>query len=257
MKGAKTKMKKMLSILLVLPILLIGRYVLAQEPDINGQVDTGQVIEAETADIESTIPGAGLTPDSPLYFLDTFAEEVSLALTRAPEKKAKKAFAFAEEKLAETQDSINKGKLTAADKAAKRYDKLLDDTNENIGKAKALGKDVDALATHVAEQTLKHIAVKQRVYDKLVAKGNLNAAEAVMKSIGKSLNGHERAVQAITKNKPNKEKLLNKGRAIKNALLGTEEGGAEEPETQEPIEEPFEGEVNGEEPFEGEVNGEE
>ena len=203
--------------MLVPPILFAGLFVSAQEP-ITDSPDTAQVIEAETADIVSTMPEPGLTPDSPLYFLDTLTENLALALTRQPEKKAEKAFFFAEEKLAEVQDSINKDKQAAADKAIGRYDKLLDDTTENLGKAKALGKDIDALAAHVAEQTLKHIAVKQRVYDMLVAKGNLTAAEAVKKSMEKSLNGPETAVEAISKNKSKKDELGNKGQTIKNKI---------------------------------------
>jgi len=223
------KMKKLLvtgTMLVVISMLALP--VFAQELETNSQDDAAQAIEEETSDIVSTIPEPGLTPDSPFYFLDTLVEDVDLALTRAPEKKAKKAFAFAEEKLAETQDSVNKGKQNAAEKATKRHDKLLADTNENLGKAKALGKDVDVLATHVAEQTLKHLAVKQRVYDKLVAKGNLNAAEAVKNSMDKSLNGHEKAVEAISKNKANKEKLDNKGKAIKNKIREVDEKEGDE-----------------------------
>ena len=60
--------------------------------------------------------------------------------------------------------------------------------------------------TNVGENTLKHIEVLSDVYVKLVEKGNENAAESVLFAMEKSMNGHERAIQALSKSKGNDKK---------------------------------------------------
>jgi len=88
--------KRILLLSLLLPILFFGSFVLAQE---EAGDETTTTLEQETADISSTLPNPGLTPDHPLYFLDTLGENIGLFLTRSPEGKAEKAFSYAEEKL--------------------------------------------------------------------------------------------------------------------------------------------------------------
>lgn len=44
----------------------------------------------------SDLPNPGLTPDSPLYVLDTLGERLGLFLTFSAEGKAKKALGYAE-----------------------------------------------------------------------------------------------------------------------------------------------------------------
>jgi hypothetical protein len=224
-------MRKTLLVLLFLPLLFFVPFTFAQEP--KPSEDITEALEEETDDILFALPDSGLTPDNPFYFLDTLSENISLALTRGPEAKAKKAFSHAEEKLAEAKDMTEKGNQKATDKATKQHDKLAGKAAESLGKAKALGKDVDALAAHVAEKTLKHQAVKARVYDKLVAKGNLNAAEAVKKSMEKSINGHETALQAITKNAQIKEKIGSRGKKVKDKVKEKLNSSEESEETEE------------------------
>lgn len=210
-------MRKIIFALLLLPLLFLGPLVSAQEVEPNDEVEATEAIEEETADISSSLPESGLTPDSPLYFLDTLGESVSLALTRSPEDKAKKAFSHAEEKLAEAKVMAEKGKGKAAENATKRHGNYVEKATENLGKAKALGRDVEALAARIAEKTLKHQAVLSRVYDTLVAKGNENAAAAVQKAMEKSMNGHNKALQAVT-NAQRKGELESKGKKVKDKV---------------------------------------
>lgn len=223
-------MRKILLALLLFWLFFLVPFVSGQE-ELNNE--TTEALEEETAEISSTLPNPGLTPDSPLYFLDTLEENLGLALTRFPETKAKKAFAYAEEKLAEAEEMAGKGKEKAVEKATKQHDAYVAKAVENLGKAKALGKDVDALAAHIAEKTLKHQAVLARVYDKLVAKGNLNAAEAVKKAMEKSLNGHEKALQAISDGQ-RKGELETKGKRVKNKVEEKVKGPAKGPARKSP-----------------------
>jgi len=180
-------LRKAIFVLLLLPLFFFGSFVSAQETELNNEAETTEAIEEETADILDTLPEAGLTPDSPLYFLDTLGENIGLALARSPEAKAKKAFKYSEEKLAEAEEMAEESKEEAVEEATDKHEDYLDETNDNLDKAKALGKDADALAAHVAEKTLKHQAVLSRVYDKLMAKGNENAAGGSPKSNGEKL----------------------------------------------------------------------
>jgi len=209
-------MKKILSILLSIPLLFSASVVLAHEGEATDA--TTEALEQETEGITSTLPSPGITPDSPFYFLDTLGENIGLFFARSDDIKAKKAFSYAEEKLAEAKDMADKGKEKAADNATKRYDGYVSKATENLDKAKAAGKDVDELAAKVAEATLKHEAVLAGVYDKLLANGNETAAEAVKKAMENSLNGHDKALQAITNNGQRKSELESKGQSVRSKV---------------------------------------
>ena len=209
-------MKKILSILLSIPLLFSASVVLAHEGEATDA--TTEALEQETEGITSTLPSPGITPDSPFYFLDTLGENIGLFFARSDDIKAKKAFSYAEEKLAEAKDMADKGKEKAADNATKRYDGYVSKATENLDKAKAAGKDVDELAAKVAEATLKHEAVLAGVYDKLLANGNETAAEAVKKAMENSLNGHDKALQAITNNAQRKSELESKGQSVRSKV---------------------------------------
>jgi len=196
-----------------------------------------EAIEEETADIPNNLPKPGLTPNSPLYFLDTLAENVGLAIARSPEAKARKAFAYSEEKLAEAEEMAEEENDQAAENAALKHRDYLGKTSDNLEKAKALGKDVDALAAHVAEKTLKHQAVLSRIYDKLVAKGNENAAAAVQKAMQKSLNGHNRALQGIG-NRVKKIELETKGVKVREKVQEKIRESGKSPKVKEPQRKP-------------------
>ena len=204
-------MKKLLSLLLIFSFVLVPG-VLAEEA--SSSADYTEIINDETEDIDATLPSAGINPNSPWYFLDTMAENIGLAISRSPDRKAERAFLYAQEKLAELEEMGDEGDQDGMDTANEKHKGYMDLATGNINEAKALGKDVEALAEHVAEATLKHQAVLSRVYDKLMEKGNENAAAAVAKAMEQSMNGHTRAVQAIN-NVENKEKLENKGQDIK------------------------------------------
>ncbi len=207
-------MKRIILFSLLIPILFLGSSVLAQN---DGGDQVTETLEQETADLPSTLPRPGLTPDHPLYFLDIWGENIGLFFAFSPERKAGKAFSYAQEKLAEAADMTDKGKEKATEKAIGRYRGYVSQAADNLGKAKALGKDLEALAEHISEATLKHQAVLSGVYDKLVAKGNENAAEAVLQAMERSMHGHETALEAITNNQRRSE-IEGRGNKVKEAV---------------------------------------
>lgn len=104
--------------------------------------------------LEVVLPSAGLTPESPFYFLDRFGENLQEFFTFNSETKAKLQIEFAGERIAEIKIMIEeKGVHTEGiDKA-----KLLLLANvayaaEIINQEKSSGKDVTALAKDIDDQ---------------------------------------------------------------------------------------------------------
>jgi len=67
---------------------------------------------------------AGITPDSGLYFLDTFMDNMRLAFAAKGESKIKMQLDIAEERLAEVNAMALKGDINAMMKAEKNHERI-------------------------------------------------------------------------------------------------------------------------------------
>jgi len=183
-----------------------------------------------------SLPNPGLTPDSPFYFFDTLWEKVSLFFTFVPEKKAKKAIQFAEEKLAEAKAMAEKNKPEAIEKANQKYQEFLGLANQKTHEAKEKGRDVEELAILITEKTLKHQEILMEVSEKVPEQAKI----AVEKAIEVSRKGSEIAVQAVTGAK--KDELLQKIEEIRIEIEKVPLPTKEEipPEEELPEEKPIE-----------------
>ena len=150
------------------------------------------------------LPNPGLTPNSPFYFLDTTWKKVNLFFTFSPEKKAGKAFQFAEERLAEANVMAEKNKTKALASANQGYQEFLGLANQKTKEAKEQGKDVEELAVLITEKTLKHQEILAGVFEKVPEE----AKTAIQNAIEISRKGSETAVEAVSGTK--KEELLQK-----------------------------------------------
>ena len=101
---------------------------------------------------DPALPDPGITPDNPFYFLDNWSKQISLAFTFNAENKALKALDYADERLAEIQEMINRNKIKAAEKAANGYDKYLENAEENMERANRQGEFSEALALRTQKQ---------------------------------------------------------------------------------------------------------
>ena len=113
------------------------------------------------------LPKPGLTPENPFYFLDSWAEKISLFFTFGAEKKAQKAKLFAEEKLAEAKILAEQKKTAKIPKALKKYEKYLDYAIKEAKEAKEQGNNTEEILAIVSEATQKHLMVLAEVYDKV------------------------------------------------------------------------------------------
>jgi len=69
----------------------------------------------------SAATSAGVKPGSFFYFFDTASEKINLFFTFSPEKKAQKALEYADERLAEAEESANENNSKAVEKAMIGY----------------------------------------------------------------------------------------------------------------------------------------
>lgn len=88
------------------------------------------VLAAETAI-------AGITPSNPLYFLDTLAEKISLALTFNPISKVTKAKGYAVEKSAELACMLQKNNERGEIRAARHYQEMVEIVIKKMDEAAA------------------------------------------------------------------------------------------------------------------------
>lgn len=151
------------------------------------------VAQAQTSDL----PDPGLLPNHPLYFLKSWGEAVGTFFTLGDVAKAGHYLLLAERRLAEAKALTDKDKPEAAERVLERHQEQLDRSLEVAERAKDKGLDIDEVLAEVAEATLRHQTVLVKIYEKVPAK----ARPAIERAIERSMKGHERALQAISKEK--------------------------------------------------------
>jgi glutaredoxin len=153
-------MKTRISIIVILPLLFWGM-VFAQ-------------------DTEAVDPG--WTPDSPLYFLERFAEAVGTFFTFGDIKKAKRHAVLAAERFAETQAIAEKGEAKLIEKTLKRYENHLIKAQLRIEKAQEKGQNTEEVVNIVEEATQKHLVVLEEVLEKVPEEAKPAIRHAMMVS---------------------------------------------------------------------------
>ncbi len=140
----------------------------------------------------SASTNAGIKPNSFFYFFDTTFEKVGLFFTFDSEKKARKALEYADERLAEAEESANDNKPKAVEKAMKGYKKEISFATEKSKEIKD-EKKIEELLNTVSESTARHQEVLTEVLDKV----SDEAKEAILKAIEVSKKGQEEALREI------------------------------------------------------------
>ena len=148
----------------------------------------------------SATTSAGIKPGSFFYFFDTTFEKIGMFFTFSPEKKARKALEYADERLAEAEAVTDNAE--AVKTAITNYE-------SNIAFAEEKSRDIEdkekaeALLTSIADNTSKH----QDVLADVLAKVPDEAKEAITRAIEASRKGHVEAIQKIAELKGEVDKL--------------------------------------------------
>lgn len=112
--------------------------------------------------LEATAEGPGLIlPDSPLFFLDRFKQNVRLALAFSPESKARLHAEIAGERLAEFRFMLARQNRVAASVALQGISDNLRESANDVTKAQLTGRDVKKLAREIND----NIKAKQKLLD--------------------------------------------------------------------------------------------
>ena len=119
--------------------------------------------------VTNVADGGSVGPESPLYFLDVLFDDLSV--TGTAQEKAVKRLKIADERLAELENAEENGEDIS--KPATEY-------NKQINNIKKEGGSVD-------EELSNRVLVLERVRDKLLAKGNANAAEAITNALSRTM----------------------------------------------------------------------
>jgi hypothetical protein len=163
----KKTMKKLLFSLVILSFLISG-FVLAQQNE---------------------LPSAGITPDSPFYFLKTWKETIQTFFTFGAENKAEQYMHLANVRLAEYQKMIENGKTDIAQKTLNKYQKQLDQATQIIQNLQEKGNDVGEISQKAQDAVLKHIEVLQE---------NLqNVPEAAKKGLQKAIENSSKVIEDV------------------------------------------------------------
>ncbi len=105
------------------------------------------------------LPDAGLTPDSPFYFVKAWREQIQTFLTFGAENKARQFLHLAEVRLAEYKKMAEAGTDELARKTLDKYNAHLDRALEKISELKKDKKDASEVEEKVSEARMKHLEV--------------------------------------------------------------------------------------------------
>ncbi len=156
---------------------------------------------------------AGVGPSNFFYIFDTTFEKVGLFFTFDSEKKAQKALVYAEERLAEAEESANENNSKSVEKAMSGYEKQISLATEKSKELKDEEK-AEKLLNTVSESTAKHQEVLSGVLEKVPDE----AKEAILKAIEISKKGQEKALQEITILKKEVSELKDEIQELKKEL---------------------------------------
>jgi len=168
---------------------------------------------------------AGITPDSSFYFLDLLFEKINLVFIFNPEKEARKAIEYADERLAEAEEMANKNKPKEVEKATIKYEESLELATEKSGEIKEKWR-AKAVLKSISENTAKHQEVLNEILDTVAQE----ARSAVEYALEVSKQGQKKAVQQIAKLKEEVASLKKDVEGLKEKLKEDSEKKSKENE---------------------------
>ena len=144
---------------------------------------------------------AGIGPDSPFYFLDSWGEAIRLALTFDGEKKAELRLKYAEEKLAELLE-LDPEEVEKLEIAIKRYENHIFAAQQGL---KNLDKEKkEKLAERLADRADHHQDVLDRIHDRAADK----AKDRVEKARDKAEKHRQDALDRLAETDPERAARL-------------------------------------------------
>ena len=142
---------------------------------------------------DGDLPDAGITPDSPFYFLDKMGKSIGMFFTFGNEAKTKKALRYAEERLAEVRDMAAKNRVREMVRAANDYKGYMAMVTERLENAGV----TDNLTERVALAAARHLAILENMNNQ----GQKQARATIRQAKEASINGEINALRAMARNR--------------------------------------------------------
>ena len=158
----------------------------------------------------SAATGAGVTPGSFFYFFDTTFENIGLFFTFNPEQKARKALAYADERLSEIEAIAEEKNPDGVKTAIANYEGNIALATEKSKEIKDKGQ-AESLLTSISDNTAKN----QEVLAAVLIKVPDEAKEAITRAIEASRKGQEEATKRITELESEVERLKKEVKELK------------------------------------------
>jgi hypothetical protein len=146
-------------------------------------------VEAQANDL----PGPGMLPDHPLYFLKSSAEGVRTFFTFGELARAERALSLAERRLSEADALMARGNPERAEDALDRYGEQLDRALGRAEAARANGDNTDDFSVRASTATLHHQAVLAEVHQRVPER----ARPGIERAMRAGKRGHEEALGAL------------------------------------------------------------
>lgn len=105
------------------------------------------------------LPDAGLTPDSPFYFVKAWTEQIQSFFTFGSENKARQFLHLAEVRLAEFKKMSEAKKDYLAQKTLDKFNTHIDRVSEKVSDMKKDMEDTADIEKRIEEARMKHIEV--------------------------------------------------------------------------------------------------
>lgn len=151
---------------------------------------------------DEVLPDPGITPDSPFYFADRWAEQLSLMFTFRGEARVQKALQYAEERLAEMDAMLARNKVRATTEAADGYNNCLAIATQAMERAREKGINTSEV---VALAASKHI----EVLDDSIAGAPENAQSILTQARERARTCQETALCSLAQGDPEEAIRLN------------------------------------------------
>ncbi len=173
------------------------------------------------------LPSAGITPGSPIFFLDRFFEDIGTFFTFGEANKARRYLALAEERLAEAQVLAERQDDENTTEATELYEEQLTRTKERAGR---IG-EID-LEAEVTDATTRHLSALDQVLERMPEQ----ARERVRAAKERTMTGQLEALRGIAERNPERAAGIFAAAAegrLRAAQTRAERGGDDEEEAEE------------------------
>ncbi|MFC2007601.1 DUF5667 domain-containing protein [Chloroflexota bacterium] len=143
---------------------------------------------------DEELPDPGITPDSPLYVFDNWGKKLGMLFTFGAEAKARKAIAYAEERLAEAHTMAIKNRIREEERATRGYGEFLAIATEKMEETRNEGIS-NNISELVASATARHLTILDGVNDEVPDE----AKESISRVREASMNGQQKALRLLAR----------------------------------------------------------